>query len=213
MNVITTRPEGGLLLSGHLMERLDMQPAKRSHAAASNDAALLHMVCGKIASGKSTLTTLLANAERTVLISEDVWLSRLYPGEILSIEDYIRRAKRIKDVLVDHTGSLLCAGISVVLDLPFNTKTSRAWGYAVAHAAGCGHRVHFLDVSDGVCKERLRARNALGEHPFQASEAEFEQITRYFEPPDVTEKLHIVTYDEAGSVRCQPDVEARKIKP
>jgi predicted kinase len=201
MNVTTTRPEGGLLLSGHLMERLEMQPEKRNHAAASNDAALLHMVCGKIAAGKSTLTTMLADGERTVLISEDVWLSRLYPGEILSIEDYIRCAKRIKDVLADHTGSLLRAGISVVLDLPFNTRAARAWGYAVAHAAGCGHRLHFLDVSDDVCKERLRARNALGEHPFQASEAEFKQITQYFVPPDFTENLYIVTYDEAGCVK------------
>ena len=96
---------------------------------------------------------------------------------------------------------MLRAGVSVVLDFPFNTVASRAWGHALSRTAGCGHRLHHLDASDEVCKARLRIRNAQGTHPFQASEADFEQITRYFVPPDPAEKLHVVTYDEAGSVR------------
>ncbi|CAG9243503.1 Cell division protein ZipA [Paraburkholderia unamae] len=182
-----------------------MQPEEKNPVTALNDAVLLHMVCGKIASGKSTLAATLANAGRTVRISEDVWLSRLYPGQILTIEDYVRRAKCLKDVLADHTSSLLRAGVSVVLDFPFNTVAARAWGCAVAQSAGCAHRLHFLDVSDTLCKERLRVRNALAEHPFRASEAEFEQITRYFVRPDSTENLNVVIYNEAGPAddRCQ----------
>lgn len=174
----------------------------KHHTTASNDAVWLHMVCGKIASGKSTLAATLASAERTLLISEDVWLARLYPGEILSIDDYVRCARRIKDVIADHVAAVLQAGVSVVLDLPFNTVVARAWGRAVAQAAGCDHRLHYLDVSDAVCKARLRVRNARGAHPFQASDAEFEQITRYFVAPDPTEGLAIVAYDEAGYVRA-----------
>lgn len=181
-----------------------MQIEHPFQAALSNDAVLLHMVCGKIASGKSTLTARLANAERTVLISEDTWLARLYPGEILSIDDYVRYAKRIKDVMADHVGAVLQAGVSVVLDFPFNTVAARAWGHRIAQVAGCGHRLHYLDVSDAVCKARLRVRNALGEHPFQASDAEFEQITRYFVAPDSAEGLNVVNYGDAGGVSDQP---------
>ncbi|NTX25681.1 ATP-binding protein [Burkholderia pyrrocinia] len=177
-----------------------MQTETTHHATASNAPVLLHMVCGKIASGKSTLTAMLASAERTLLISEDDWLARLYPGEILSIDDYVRCATRVKDVIAGHVRAVLRAGISVVLDLLFNTVAARAWGCGVSQAAGCGHRLHYLDVGDAVCKARLRARNARGEHPFQASEAEFEQITRYFVAPDPTEGLSIVTYDETGAV-------------
>ncbi|HIC7210489.1 P-loop nucleotide/nucleoside kinase family protein [Burkholderia stabilis] len=176
-----------------------MQTGKQLHTTASDDAVLLHMVCGKIASGKSTLTAALASAERTILISEDDWLARLYPAEILSIADYVRYATRLKDVIANHIGALLQAGISVVLDFPFNTVAARAWGLAVSRAAGCGHRLHYLDVSDAVCKARLHARNERGEHPFQASDAEFEQITRYFVVPDSAEGLDIVAYDEAGA--------------
>lgn len=34
----------------------------------------LHMLCGKIASGKSTLARRLADADSTVLLVEDEWL-------------------------------------------------------------------------------------------------------------------------------------------
>ncbi|MBN3817746.1 ATP-binding protein [Paraburkholderia sp. Se-20369] len=173
----------------------------KNHDAARDDAAILHMVCGKIASGKSTLTAALASARQTILISEDVWLSRLYPGEIRSLEDYVRCAGRVRHVVAEHVLSLLHTGISVVLDFPFNTVASRAWGYALSQRAGCAHRLHYLDVSDPVCKARLRERNAQGAHPFQTSEAEFEQITRYFVAPEPAEKLNVVTYDETGIVR------------
>ncbi|CAB3768128.1 cell division protein ZipA [Burkholderia sp. MSh2] len=178
-----------------------MQTGKPFHAAASNDAALLHMVCGKIASGKSTLVARLASAGPSVPISEDVWLAHLYPDEILSIEDYVRCAARVRHVLADHVRALLRAGVSVVLDVPFNTVAARAWGLDVARAAGCDHRLHYLDVDDAVCKARLHRRNARGDHPFQATDAEFERITRYFVAPDAAEGLNIVAYDEAGSVR------------
>lgn len=133
---------------------------KSLHATASDDAVLLHMVCGKIASGKSTLVARLASAGPVVAISEDAWLAHLYPGEILSIDDYVRCARRVGNVIADQARAVLQAGVSVVLDVPFNTVAARAWGLAVSQAAGCGHRLHYLDVSDAVCKARLRAQRA-----------------------------------------------------
>lgn len=59
----------------------------------------LHLICGKIASGKSTLAGRLASEPKTVLISEDEWLSRLYPGEITTLTDYVRFASRLRDVM------------------------------------------------------------------------------------------------------------------
>ncbi len=53
----------------------------------------LHLVCGKIASGKSTLTARLASAPQTVRISEDSLLAQLYPGQIASLADYLACAR------------------------------------------------------------------------------------------------------------------------
>ena len=45
----------------------------------------LHLLCGKIASGKSTLAKTLATEHAAIVLSEDHWLATLYPGEIRSI--------------------------------------------------------------------------------------------------------------------------------
>ena len=45
----------------------------------------LHLLCGKIASGKSTLANALKEEQAAVLLTEDHWLSRLYPDQIHSV--------------------------------------------------------------------------------------------------------------------------------
>ena len=155
-------------------------------------APVLHLLCGKIGAGKSTLARQLAAQPRSVLISEDTWLATLYPGEIHSIADYQRRAATLRGLLADHVRALLQAGLSVVLDVPFNTPATRAWGRAVFESAAVAHQLHFLDVADATCKARLRARNARGEHPFQASDEAFELITRHFVAPTAEEGFVVI---------------------
>lgn len=76
----------------------------------------LHLLCGKIASGKSTLATTLVAEHAAILLSEDTWLAQLYPAEILSIDDYLRCAQRIRGVLGPLVIDLLESGVNVVLD-------------------------------------------------------------------------------------------------
>lgn len=156
--------------------------------------ATLHLLCGKIGAGKSTLARHLALAPHTVLINEDAWLATLYPGEIHTLADYVRCTGRLKTVMADHIAALLAAGMSVVLDFPCNTVPSRQWARDIFQKAGAAHQLHFLDVPDDVCKLRLRARNAAGEHPFQTSDAEFDQITSHFMPPSVSEAFDVRRY-------------------
>ena len=80
------------------------------------------------------------------------------------------------------------------LPIPFSTIDSRAWGRELFSGARVGHRLHYLDVSDEICKTRLRARNASGEHPFETTDAQFDQITQYFVPPSAAEGFQIVLH-------------------
>lgn len=156
--------------------------------------AVLHLVCGKIGAGKSTLTKRLAKEPNTVLISEDDWLARLYPNEMHAIADYVRCAGRLRGAMASHVEALLAAGTSVVLDFPSNTITTRAWARGVFEKAGAAHRLHYLDVPDEVCKARLRARNLSGKHPFETTDEEFDQITSHFVPPTAEEGYEVVRY-------------------
>lgn len=157
--------------------------------------AVLHLVCGKIGAGKSTLTRRLAAAPHTVRISEDDWLARLYPGEIHALADYVRCAGRLREAMAGHVEALLAAGTSVVLDFPSNTVATRRWARGVFEKAGTAHRLHHLDVPDDVCKARLRARNLAGEHPFETTDAEFDQISRHFVAPTADEGFHVIRHD------------------
>jgi predicted kinase len=154
--------------------------------------ATLHMLCGKMAAGKSTLTAELSRMPSTVVISEDFWLRRLFGPEMNDVADYVRYSRRLREAVAPHVQELLRIGVSVVLDFPANTLATRAWMKTLFDVAEADHCLHFLDVPDEVCKARLRARNAAGTHDFAASDAEFDLITSYFVPPSEAEGFKVV---------------------
>lgn len=151
----------------------------------------LHLLCGKIASGKSTLAKTLAAEHAAIVLSEDHWLAQLYPGEVRSITDYVSRAQRVRGVLGPLVINLLQSGVSVVLDFPANTLANCEWLLGLAQAAQVPHRLHYLELDDATCRARLHARNARGEHDFAATDAEFDLITRHFCAPSEEEGLVI----------------------
>jgi len=80
--------------------------------------ARLIFLCGKMAAGKSTLATDLAQRENAVLLVQDEILDRLFPGEITDIPGFVKYSSRLKNALGPHVCALLSKGISVVLDFP-----------------------------------------------------------------------------------------------
>jgi predicted kinase len=160
--------------------------------------ATLHMMCGKIAAGKSTLSAKLATLPQTVKIGEDQWISHLYPG-IASTADYFRHSERLRGVLAPHVVGLLLAGVSVVLDFHANTVRSRSWMRALFEEAKADHRLHFLDVPDEVCRARLHARNAAATDPYTADDAVFDEILRHFVPPHPSENFNVIRYGGSSS--------------
>ncbi|MFO2464328.1 ATP-binding protein [Pseudomonas sp. 15FMM2] len=154
----------------------------------------LHLMCGKIASGKSTLAKTLAVEHAAIVLSEDHWLSRLYPGEIRSIADYLQCAQKIRGVVGPLVINLLESGVCVVLDFPANTIADRAWLRGLALSARTAHCLHLLEVSDDTCRARLHARNQQGDHDFAATDAEFDLITSHFCVPHPDEELVIMVH-------------------
>lgn len=154
----------------------------------------LHLICGKIAAGKSTLARRLAERPGTVLIGEDAWLATLYPGQINSLEDYVRCSGLLRDAMGPHVAELLRAGLSVVLDFPANTVNARRWMRGIFESAAAAHQLHYLDVPDTVCKARLERRNRAGMHDFAVSEADYDRFTGYFVPPSSAEGFNVTVH-------------------
>ena len=105
---------------------------------------VLHLMCGKIAAGKSTLAASLAEAPDTILISEDHLLARLYPGEITTLADYARCAGRLREAFGPHIQALLRSGLSVALDFQMNTLATRSWARTLFEGAEADHVLHYL---------------------------------------------------------------------
>ncbi|MCB0414887.1 MAG: ATP-binding protein [Bdellovibrionales bacterium] len=166
------------------------------------DKAKLYLICGKIASGKSTLAKKLADENSAILLEQDKWLATLYPEEIVTIEDYIKSFKRLSAVIGPHVIEILKQNISVVLDFPGNTLKIRSWMKNLADQAHCPVELHFLDVSDEVCLKRLQLRNESNLHEYKTNEDEFFQISKYFEAPSKDEGVELIIYKlDGGSTR------------
>ncbi|MEL6684096.1 MAG: ATP-binding protein [Pseudomonadota bacterium] len=163
----------------------------------------LHILCGKIAAGKSTLAARLGSQPETVVIAEDTWLGALFSNELRSVEDYVRCSSKLKCVMGPHVEELLSFGLSVVLDFPANTPGQRRWFKGLLEATGVPHTLHFLDVSDEVCLKRLRARNAAGSHPFAVTETQFHEVTSYFTAPTTDEGFNILRRGDGHGDRSE----------
>jgi predicted kinase len=157
---------------------------------------ILHFFCGKIASGKTTLSKQLALDHHAILIGEDLWLSKLYPEEISTFDDYLKYSSRLKSVVSQHVQDILTQGISVVLDFPGNVPSQRQWFRSIFEAANVNHVLHYIVASDSLCKAQLHKRNTeKPEGSTIVSEAEFDYITAYFKPPIADEGFNIIRYD------------------
>lgn len=163
--------------------------------------ATLHFMCGKAGSGKTTLARKLAAAHAAVLLCEDEWLLAL-EADIKGVADYVRHSRPLRAAIGPHVVRLLSLGLSVVLDFPANTPKDRVWFRSLFESAGADHVLHYISGSDELCKRRVRQRNEMkpaGIYFGDVSDAEFDEVTRYFVPPSQNEGFHVTQYDAEAS--------------
>jgi predicted kinase len=148
--------------------------------------------CGKMGAGKSTKALALAKAPDTILLSEDDWLSVLYPEEIHDFDDYLKYSSRMRPLIEKHVRSLLKSGLSVIMDFPGNTLKQRKWFKDIISKDNLPHRLIYLQASDQSCLERISKR--ITDSPERASfdtEEVFHQVTRHFQAPSKEEGFNI----------------------
>jgi len=156
----------------------------------------LHFFCGKAGAGKSTVASALAKDLGAILISEDVWLMRLYGDQMKVVDDYIRCSKRLKSVIGPLVVDLLRDSVpSVVLDFQANTRAGRRWFRSVFEQAAAAHALHDVQTPDWQCLERIAKRNLeRPEGSHQLTEEDFRYVSSFFEAPDPAEGFNIRTH-------------------
>ena len=157
---------------------------------------ILHLLCGKIASGKSTLASHPSRAPETILVSEEIWLKALFSDQMTTGADYVRCSNRLQSVMAPHVPALLKVGVSVALDFPANTVARRHCMRGVIDETGIGHQMHLVDVPDDICLARLNDRNAQGAHDVAPSEEQFHRFSKHFVAPTPEEGFNIVRHKD-----------------
>ncbi|MBD2168372.1 ATP-binding protein [Calothrix membranacea FACHB-236] len=157
-----------------------------------NTKGTLIFFCGKMGAGKSTLSRQISQELNAILLSEDDWLSTLYPEEINNFDDYLKYANRLKPLLKSHIRNILNSGISVVMDFPANTRNQRAWFKDIFSNPDITHRLIYLDVDDKTCIEQIAQRREINpERALFDTEEVFHHVTSFFQPPSVDEGFSI----------------------
>jgi predicted kinase len=152
----------------------------------------LILFCGKMGAGKSTQSKVIASEQNAVLLSEDEWLSSLYPQQVSSFDDYLKYSALLRPLIKSHVQNILSTGTNVVMDFPANTKKQRKWFLNLASEIGANHQLIYLNVSDDLCLKQIEKRRT--EQPERAAfdtEAVFTHVTKFFEEPSQSEGLNI----------------------
>ena len=158
----------------------------------------LLFMCGKMASGKSTLARTLAEREHAMLFVQDDWVDALYPGAVVNVATYLEYSGRINRLLAPYVVDLLQRGVSVVMDFPGNTRSQRAWFRDIIDRAGVEHELHFVDTPDETSKAQLRERSRhLPPGTPWTSEADFDLIASHFTPPAEDEGFTVIRHTRA----------------
>ncbi|MGD0021365.1 MAG: ATP-binding protein [Smithellaceae bacterium] len=154
----------------------------------------IHMLCGLICSGKTTLARKLEKDFNAVAFSPDEWMAQLFGSE--HTDQYgFKYAPKVHALVCKIYERLLQLNVDVILDSGFWSKFERDQVRRKAVELGVKHKLYFLDCSKDICMQRLRERNTQRRpDAIVIPENKFLQSLNLFQPPGADEEFeHIET--------------------
>ncbi len=169
-----------------------------------NQKGTLIFFCGKMGSGKSTKSKEIAKDMGAIILSEDEWLSSIYPDEIENLDSYIKYSMRLKPLLKSHVQDILNIGINVVMDFPANTKKQRQWFKDIFSKHNIQHTLFYIEANDQLCLKQIEQRRSTNpeRHKFDTEEV-FHKVNSFFQAPSADEAFNVKIIDRKNEQnRC-----------
>jgi len=123
----------------------------------------VHMICGLTGAGKSTYAERLRQDSRAVRFSIDEWNRTLFFMDRDPTSDFqwfFDRVQRCCAQMRDTADHILTTDTPVVFDCGFTNQTVRQIFYDWAEDGGYAVTLHYLDVDETTCWNRVQQRNS-----------------------------------------------------
>ena len=119
--------------------------------------AKVYLICGKLCCGKTTYSQKLCNENGALLLSVDEMTLTVFGQNCGDKHDeYVLNAKKY---LLNKSLELIDKNINIVLDWGFWTRKEREFAKDFYKSRGIDCELHYIDISDDVCKARIEKRN------------------------------------------------------
>jgi len=160
---------------------------------------LIHLICGPIGAGKTTIAHQLAEQHSAIRFSEDEWLSNLFipdaPENLL--DEHIEmvaawaseKYQRCRGQIWPVCEQILQQGVHVVLDGAAANKEQRDKIRQKAIKAGVGFKLYYATADTETRRSRVLERNVKGgkTYSMEVTAEMFELMENFFEIPDKSE--------------------------
>jgi predicted kinase len=148
----------------------------------------VHLICGAVGAGKTTYAIALATRASAVRLSMDDWMRNLFLADRPNphgVEWFLERTARCEVQMWDLAESIIERGVDVVFDLglPRLEDRDRCRGRGMQTKGAV--KLHYLDVDVETRRARVRRRNVerAGTYAFEVTDAMFDFMETWFEPP------------------------------
>eukprot|EP00808_Paulinella_micropora_P026559 g59659.t1 len=176
----------GLFLAVSLRDLSAQQLQQQRHRP--NEMGTVHMMCGMIASGKTTFSKELVRKYGAEVFSPDTWMLTLF-GEDFPVSRFQDHGDAVKELIWKSALALLRRGHDVVLDFSFWTKQDRMDWKKRCTQREVEVRLYYINCSTEICRSRLSYRNEriqahqLDDETFFVPVQDFDDWAPFFEPP------------------------------
>ena len=148
----------------------------------------MHLICGAIGAGKTTYAVALASRTGAVRFSLDEWMKTLFFPDRPApqgLDWFLERAARCEAQMWDIAEPIIARGVDVVFDVGLARLEDRDRCRGRGMQTKGSVKLHYLDVDGDIRRAGVRRRNLerAGTYAFQVSDAMFDFMETWFEPP------------------------------
>lgn len=163
---------------------------------------MIHLVCGPIGAGKTTIARSIANEFGAIRFSEDEWLEKLFvPDAPYGLMDEspdviaawaIEKYQRCRNQIWLVCQQLLSNRLPVVLDGAAATKEQRDQIRGKAEDSGVGFMLHYVTADQTTRRQRVLNRNTEKgmTYSLHVTEGMFDLMESFFETPSASELIN-----------------------